>query len=62
MHLGELGALAVFLVVVFAFGNLWFHLVEGILGRIRGLLKGRQEPPAWHPLPPEQEGPGEQDK
>lgn len=29
MPLKELGALLLLLVVVFALGNLWFHMVEG---------------------------------
>ena len=43
------------LVVVFALGNLWFHMVEGVLSRIKGLFLRRKEPPAWHPLPTEEE-------
>lgn len=55
MSLGALGAFALVLVVVFLFGQLWFHLVEAILGRLRRLLSRRREPPAWHPLPPEED-------
>ena len=54
MPLKELGALLLLLVVVFALGNLWFHMVEGVLGRIKGLFLGRKESPAWHPLPTEE--------
>ena len=55
MSLGEIGAILLFLVVVLVFGNLWFHLVESVLGRIKRLLIRRSTPPAWHPLPTEQE-------
>lgn len=55
MSLGALGAFALVLVVVFLFGQLWFHLVETILSRIKRLFFRRREPPAWHPLPPEED-------
>ena len=31
MPLGEIGAILLFLLVVFIFGNLWFHFIEAIL-------------------------------
>lgn len=55
MSLGALGAFALVLVVVFLFGQLWFHLVEAILSRIKRLFSRRREPSAWHPLPPEED-------
>lgn len=55
MSLGAIGAFLIVLVVVFAFGNLWFHLVEGVLGRIKSLFTRRKDPPAWHLLPPEEQ-------
>lgn len=55
MSLGALGAFALVLVVVFLFGQLWFHLVEAISSRIKRLFFHRREPPAWHPLPPEED-------
>lgn len=55
MSLVALGAFALVLVVVFLFGQLSFHFVEAILGRIRRLFSRRREPPAWHPLPPEED-------
>lgn len=55
MSLGALGAFALVLVVIFLFGQLWFHLVEAILSRIKRLFSRRREPPAWHPLPPEED-------
>ena len=55
MHFGEMGALLLLLVVVFVFGNLWFHFVEAILNRIKRLFTRRKEPPAWHTLPPDEE-------
>lgn len=55
--MGAIGAFLAFLVVVFIVGNLWFHLVESILDRIKRLFTRRREPPAWHFLPSEQEEP-----
>lgn len=55
MPLKEIGALLLALVVIWMLGHLWFHLVERLLGRIKGLFSRRSDPPAWHPLPPEQE-------
>ncbi len=55
MPLGEIGAFLLVLVIVFIFGNLWFHLIETILRQIKKRLARRREPPAWHPLPPDKE-------
>lgn len=54
MPWGEIGAVLVVLVVVFAVGKLWFHIAEGITGGLKRLIS-RREPPAWHTLPSEQE-------
>ena len=59
MSLGAILAFLVVLVVVFLWGNLWFHLVEGLLGRLRCLLPDRRPPSGWHPYPTE-EAPEEQ--
>lgn len=55
MPLGEIGAFLLFLAVVFILGNLWFHLIEAILRRIKKLLTRHKKPPAWHPLPADKE-------
>ncbi len=55
MPLGEIGAFLLVLVVILIFGNLWFHLIEAILSRIKKLFIRRKEPPAWHTLPPDEE-------
>lgn len=55
MPLKEIGVIVLGLLAVVIVGNLWFHFVESILERIKGLLHRKKEPPAWHPLPPEQE-------
>ena len=52
----EIGAFFLALVVLFAFGNLWFHLVESILRRLKKVFTRHREPPAWHTLPPEEQG------
>lgn len=54
MLLRELGAWLLLLVVVFVLGNLWFHVVEGALGRLKRLFTRRKEPPRWHSLPTEE--------
>jgi len=54
MTLGELGAILLVLTVVVLLGNLWFHLVEGLLDRVKRLFTRHRDPPAWHPLEPEQ--------
>ena len=38
MPLEEIGAILLFLVVVFILGNLWFHFIEAILKRIKSLF------------------------
>ena len=55
MPFGEIGAFLLFLVVIFLFGNLWFHFIEAILTRIKKHFTRRKKPPAWHPLPPDEE-------
>lgn len=55
MSLGAVGAFLLVLIVVFVIGNLWFHFVESLLERIKRLLTSRRDPPAWHPLPPDEE-------
>lgn len=57
MTLGAIAAFLLVLVVIFIVGNLWFHFVESLLDRIRGLLNRRKDPPVWHPLPQEPEEP-----
>ena len=52
--LGMAGAFLLVLAVIFLFGNLWFHLVEAVLGWIKGKFARRGEPPAWHVLPPDE--------
>lgn len=51
MPLGEVGAFLFFLVVIFVFGNLWFHFVETILRWIKKLFIGQKKPTAWHRFP-----------
>lgn len=58
MALREIGAVLLALVAIFAVGQLWFHLVEAVLERIKNLFRGRKDPPTWHPLPPEGEDRG----
>ena len=55
MALGEMGAFLLLLVVMLIFGNLWFHMVEAILGQIKKRFTRRKQPPAWHTLPPDAE-------
>ena len=55
MPLEEIGAILLFLVVVFLLGNLWFHFIETILRRIKKLFTRRQKSPAWHALSHDEE-------
>lgn len=55
MPFGEIGTFLLFLAAVLIFGNLWFHLIEAILGQIKKLFTRRKEPPAWHTLPQDEE-------
>ena len=52
MPFGEIGALLLFLVAVFIFGNLWFHMVEAILGQIKKRFTRRKQPPGMAYAPP----------
>ena len=54
----EIGMWGLVLTVIFIFGQVWFHLVEAVLERIKNLFRGRKDPPTWHPLPPEGEDRG----
>ena len=55
MPLEEIGAILLFLVVVFILGNLWFQFIEAILKRIKRLFTRHKEPPVWHTLPTDEE-------
>lgn len=55
MPLGQIGAVLLFLVIVFVLGNLWFYFIEAILHVLKRLLVRGKKPSAWHPLPPEKE-------
>ena len=53
--MGTLGATLLALILIFAVGNLWFHLVEWVLKGFRRWLNRRKEPGVWHTLPTEEE-------
>lgn len=55
MPLAEIGAALLVLTGIVIFGNLWFHFVDSILERIKGIFSSRKEPPAWHPFPSDSE-------
>lgn len=55
MPWGEIGSVLLVLVAATVIGNVWFHMVESVLDWIRRRLMKHKAPPAWHPLPPEQE-------
>lgn len=44
----EIGMWVLVLTVIFIFGQVWFHLVEGVLSRVKSLLNRNKEPPVWH--------------
>lgn len=51
----HIGAVLVFLIIVFIVGRLWFHIVEGVLGGLKRLIFRKKKPTAWHTLPPDME-------
>ena len=55
MPLMQIGAVLLVLLVIGIVGNLWFHFVESVVERIKGLFHRKKEPPAWQPLPPEED-------
>lgn len=55
MLLSTIGSCLLVLIVIFILGNLWFHVVESLLERVRHLLWGQRETKPWHPLPPDWE-------
>lgn len=44
----EIGVWVLILTVIFIFGQVWFHLVEGLLSKIKSLLNRNKEPQGWH--------------
>lgn len=48
----EIGAILLAMVVLFTVGMIWFHLVDGIIEKCKGLFR-KKEP--WHPLPEKEE-------
>ena len=44
----EIGMWVLILIVIFIFGRMWFHLVEGLLAKLKSLLNRHKEPPVWH--------------
>lgn len=50
----QAGAIFLLLLFLFLLGNLWFHLVEGLLKKINGILFPQKEVP-WHTLPKEEQ-------
>lgn len=50
----EIGSIILLLCVIFVVGQLWFHFVEGILAKAKGLLPQKEIP--WHPLETDEGG------
>lgn len=44
----EIGMWVLSLAAVLIFGRVWFHLVEGILSKIKSLLGRNKKAPNWH--------------
>ena len=55
MPFREVGAILLVLTAMVIAANLWFHTVESVLDWFKRLFSRRKDPPAWHPLEPEQE-------
>ncbi len=62
MPFEQLGAILLFLIVVFVFGQFWFHLIESILDRIKRLFSRQETSSAWHPYPSEQKDQSDKDQ
>lgn len=56
MPFGEIGAFLLLLAAVFLLGNIWFHLAEALLDRIKKIFTHGRKPPAWHTLPSDEKG------
>lgn len=52
--LQQAGVIFLLLLLLFFLGNLWFHLVEGLLKKIKGILFPQKKVP-WHTLPKEEQ-------
>lgn len=50
----QAGAIFLLLLFLFLLGNLWFHLAEGLLKKIKGILFPQKKVP-WHTLPKEEQ-------
>ncbi len=55
MPIGEISAFLLVLVIVFVFGNLWFHFVETMLQWLKKRFSHHKEPSTWHPLPQDED-------
>ncbi|MCI6639400.1 MAG: hypothetical protein MSH10_01180 [Pygmaiobacter massiliensis] len=55
MSFGAIAAFLVVLFVTFVWGNLWFHLVEAVIARVKRLLLGPKQPSTWHLLDEQEE-------
>lgn len=44
----EIGMWVLVLTVIFIFGQVWFHLVEGLLTKVKSLLNRNKKPTGWH--------------
>ncbi len=44
----EIGMWLFILIVFFILGQVWFHLVEGVLSKMKSLLNRNKEPLNWH--------------
>lgn len=55
MPFEEMGAVLLFLAVVFISGNLWFHFMKTILRWVKKIFPLHRDPPVWHTLPPDEE-------
>ena len=56
MPLEEIGAILLFLVVVFLLGNLWFHFIETILKWLKKRFTRRKKTPGMASVPTKQGG------
>lgn len=44
-----------FIIIIFLFANIWFHLIESILSIIKGLFFRNKKNEVWHTLDEEKD-------
>lgn len=51
MTFEKIGAVLLFMVILFIFGNIWFNIVESILNKIKRMFIKNEKTINWHNFP-----------